>query len=130
MIIMNAENEIVEEKIVTSEPVEVEDGILFMGKKFPKELKWVFVLMKLKQRGYLLRYYWDIPGEGVKTSYYLSEWEMDRDTGDITPRMPDKVEVLEPDRFSGRLRVVKTIRMSRTFDPPLDQIDMLMNMNL
>ena len=61
--------------------------------RIPEQFNWVLVLKRIKEKGYVLKFHYNVRGE-KKVSNNLLVWSCSPTEG-VAPVMPDKVEVFE-----------------------------------
>ena len=81
----------------------------------PKELHWVFHLVHLKRKGYILKFWY-----GNECCDNLRYWHLDSERQSYIPQIPDRVEVFKFDSKEGLVKVREMRREELLIDPPIE----------
>jgi hypothetical protein len=79
-------------------------------KELPKELKWIFQVKKIEEKGFIVKYIYD------GKEYDVPKGELDSEAQSFIPKIPDRIKILKYVNGKGFVQVTEFEGRSR-LDP-------------
>jgi len=96
-------------------------------KRLPPEFRWILFVKKLMERGYLLKFVYRIDGS-LQEFGEPRMWDLDIKQGAPSPRVPEKIRVLEYENGRGFVEKMIIEDVEKNIDPTVEQSLLMFNM--